>query len=450
MVKRRLCDWENYEAMLTELIEVLENYQPETSPSGFNVSVLNTFPFSLKQHQTAAQNNAEIIAQNSARLRESLQFTHHKIQPQKLRIGFISPDFREHAVGRLIYQLFPYFDRDRFEIYCYNTVDVDDNITQAVRSGCDVFVELAPLSTEAATRRIYEDGIQIMIDLAGYTIGHGSAILALQPAAIQAQWLGYPDTMGADFIQYYLGDRILITEKIAQNYTEEIIYLPHAFVASPLKISEKVMTRAEFGLPDDAFVFCCFNSHYKITPELFELWLRILEQVPHGVLWLASGSGMENLRSEAEKRGLEASRLIFAEKIPHEDYLARYALADLYLDTLIYNAGSTATAVLWSGLPMLTCPGHTNASRMGASICLAAGLETAICASTAEYEAKAVYLATHPPELAQLRQKLHQKLESRATYPPLFQVESFVRSLELAFEHMWTKFSSEEEITISN
>ena len=442
MVQLRLCDWENYEAKLAELAEVVENYQPETARYGFNPFILSTFPFSLAQHQTAAQNQAKIITQNITPIKEHLQFKHLKNQPPKLRIGFISPDFREHAVGRLIYQIFPYFDRDRFEIYCYNTVDVNDHITQEVRSSCDVFVDLSLLSTEVAAKRIYGDGIHIMIDLAGYTIGNGAAILALQPAPIQAQWLGYPDTMGAEFIQYYLGDRTLITDDIVQHYTEEIIYLPHAFVASPLKISEKVMTRAEFGLPDDAFVFCCFNSHYKITPELLELWLRILEQVPHSVLWLAAGTGMSNLRAEAQKRGLEASRLVFAEKIPHEEYLARYALADLYLDTLIYNAGSTAAAVLWSGLPMLTCPGNTNASRMGASICTAAGLEAGICANVAEYEQKAVYLATHPPELAQLRQKLQEKLESKATYPPLFQVESFVRSLESACHQMWNRFMS--------
>jgi len=248
-------------------------------------------------------------------------------------------------VGRLISQIFPHFDRDRLKIHAYSTVDVNDHITKEVRSGCDVFIDLSPLSTVAAARRIYDDGIDIMIDLAGYTIGHGAAILALQPAPVQTQWLGYPDTMGAEFMQYYLGDRTLITDEIAEHYTEEIIYLPHAFVASPLKISEKVMTRAEFGLPDDAFVFCCFNSHYKITPELFDLWLRILEQVPNSVLWLASGGGRENLCAEAKKRGLAENRLIFAEKIPHEEYLARYALVDLYLDTFIYNAGSTAACV---------------------------------------------------------------------------------------------------------
>ncbi|ELS03747.1 TIGR03032 family protein [Xenococcus sp. PCC 7305] len=437
MVKLRSCNWHNYERNLEQLLQTLENYLEQDSFPGVNIFALSAIPVPLHIHQAAAKSQAKTIAKTSNLLPQKINFQHHHNQPQKLRIGFISPDFREHAVGRLIQNIFPHFDRDRYEIYAYSTVDVNDHITQAVRSGCDVFVELAPLSAIAAAQRIHSDGIHIMIDLAGYTIGHGAAILDLQPAPVQAQWLGYPDTMGAEFMQYYLGDRTLITDEIAEHYTEEIIYLPHTFVASPLKISERVMTREEFGLPDDAFVFCSFNAHYKINPELFDAWLRILEQVPQSVLWLASGSGRDNLRAEAKKRGLAADRLIFAEKIPHEEYLARYALADLYLDTLIYNAGSTAAAVLWSGLPMLTCPGNTNASRMGASICLAGGLETAICNSLEEYEQKAVYLATHPQELAQIRQNLQATLTDETSYPPLFRVTDFVRSLEAACEQMW-------------
>ena len=227
-----------------------------------------------------------------------------------------------------------------------------------------------------------------MIDLAGYTIGHGANILALQPAPIQMQWLGYPNTMGADFIQYYLADRTLITDEIAEHYAEKIIYLPHTFVASPLPISKRKMTPVEFGLPEDAFVFCSFNSHYKINPQQFAVWMNILEAVPNSVLWLSKGIGEQNLINEAQKRGIAPNRLIFAEKIVHDQYLARYGLADLYLDTFIYNAGSTAAAVLWSGLPMLTCLGEHNASRMGASICRSAGLEEGICETIDEYQEK--------------------------------------------------------------
>ncbi|MDJ0677683.1 MAG: TIGR03032 family protein [Calothrix sp. MO_167.B42] len=433
------CNWEDYNSRMRELIASLESHLANPTDNFLSPFALSALPVSLQQHQDLATAKAKEISLQVAEIKERLQFKFSKNQPKKLRIGYISPDFREHAVGRLIYQIFQHHNRNEFEIYAYHTVDVDNYITQQVRSGCDVFVDISCLSSEDAAKRIYSDGIHILIDLAGYTIDNAE-ILALQPAPIQAQWLGYPNTMGADFVQYYLGDRILITPEIAQHYTEEIIYLPHAFVASPLPISDKPMIRAEFGLPEDAFVFCCFNAHYKITPQLFDVWMRILEQVPNGVLWLASGSGMENLRSEAKKRGCNPNRLIFAEKIPHDEYLARYRLADLYLDTFIYNAGSTATAVLQSGLPLLTCCGNTNASRMGASICTAAASENTICNSVIEYEQKAVHLATHSSELSQIRLSLQEKLQCQTTYPPLFQVKDFVLTLESAFVQMWQKF----------
>ena len=433
------CNWQDYNRRIKELIASLETHLGNPTDDFLSPFALSALPVSLQQHQALATAKAKEISFQVAEIKQRLQFKFSKNQPQKLRIGYISPDFREHAVGRLIYQIFQYHNRNQFEIYAYHTVDVDDYITQQVRQGCDVFVDISSLSSEAAAKRIYGDGVHILIDLAGYTIDNATT-LALQPAPIQAQWLGYPNTMGADFIQYYLGDRTLITPEIAQHYTEEIIYLPHAFVASPLPISDKPMTRAEFGLPEDAFVFCCFNAHYKITPELFDVWMRILEQVPNGVLWLASGSGVENLRSEAKKRSFNVNRLIFAEKIPHDEYLARYRLADLYLDTFIYNAGSTAAAVLQSGLPLLTCCGNSNASRMGASICTAAGLESTICNTADEYEQKAVYLATHRKELSQIRLSLEEKLQCQTTYPSLFRVEEFVLTLESAFEQMWQKF----------
>ena len=438
-INRKLCNWENYHFCIQESIELVTAHltNPKSIISPFSLS---TFPVPLELHQAFAKKKAEGINLKVAPIKERLKFQHSTNQPQKLRIGYISPDFRNHAVGRLIYQIFSHHDRSQFEIYGYTTVDMDDHITKEIRSRCDVFVDLSPLSTEAAARRIYSDGIHILIDLAGYTIGNGANTLALQPAPIQAQWLGYPDTMGAEFMQYYLGDRTLITPEIAQHYTEEIIYLPHTFVASPLTIADKVMTRSEFGLPEDAFVFCCFNSHYKITPEVFDVWMRILQQVPNSILWLGSGQGQDNLIAEAKQRGIAANRLIFAEKIPHDEYLARYSLVDLYLDTFIYNAGSTAAAVLWTGLPLLTHPGNTNASRMGASICAAAELESMICTTIEEYEQKAVHLATNPEQLAQIRQELQEKLQSETTYPPLFQVEHFVRSLENAFQQMWQKF----------
>lgn len=437
----KLCNWQGYEERNQEVIRLVEAHltHPKSIFSPLNLSA---FPVPLSLHQAFAKTFAADIIQKAAATKQRLNFQHRRTTPKKLRLGYISPDFRDHAVGRLIYQIFECHNRDQFEIYAYSTVDVEDHITQKVRAGCDVFVDLSPLSTEAAGRRIYSDGIHILIDLAGYTMGHGAAILALQPAPIQAQFLGYPDTMGAEFIPYAIADAWLITPEIAASYTEAIAYLPHAFVASPLEISPKPMTRAEFGLPEEAFVCCCFNSHYKINPPVFDVWMNILRQVPDAVLWLSGGNETieQNLRAEAKKRGIEPERIIFATKLPQDEYLARYALADLYLDTLIYNAGSTAAAVLWAGLPLLTCPGETYASRMGASICAAAGFEEMICENVVEYERRAVYLATHPQELAEIRYRLQEKLKSPSDRPTLFQVEAFVRSLESACQMMWQNY----------
>ena len=317
----KLCNWQGYEERNQEVIRLVEAHL--TNPKSiFTPFTLNAFPVPLSLHQAFAKTFASgIIQRAAAATKQRLNFQHRRTTLKKLRLGYISPDFRDHAVGRLIYQIFAYHNREQFEVYGYSTVDVEDHITQKVRSGCDVFVDLSPLSTEAAARRIYSDGIHILIDLAGYTIGHGAPILALQPAPIQAQFLGYPDTMGAEFIQYAIADSWLITPEIAESYTEAIAYLPHAFVASPLEISPKPMTRDEFSLPEEAFVCCCFNSHYKINPPVFDVWMNILQQMPHAVLWLSGGNEIveQNLRAEAKKRGIEPERIIFATKLPQAE-----------------------------------------------------------------------------------------------------------------------------------
>lgn len=433
IIYRRLCDWSDYDRRLQAIIDYTQS-PSKTSPGAINPFVLSSFPLSLSLHRSAAREFALNIQQSAAKTRERLNFQHLHAPTPKLRVGYISPDFREHAVGRLVHDMFQYHDREKFEVYVYSTVDFNDHITQHIRQHCDVFVDLAFLSTEAAAKRIYADGIQILIDLAGYTVNNGSEILALQPAPIQAQFMGYPDTMGADFIQYAIVDRWLISPEIAASYTEEIIYLPHAFVASPLEISDRAMTRSEFGIPESAFVFCCFNSHYKIEPEVFGVWMEILIAVPHAVLWLTGGTPriMANLRSHAARHGIDPARLIFTEKLLHAEYMARYRLADLYLDTFIYNAGSTATAALWAGVPLLTKLGDTNASRMGASICAAAGLEDLICDRAETYLQKAIHLATHPQELAEIRKNLQENRDRL----PLFDLKGFIRSLEVELQQI--------------
>jgi len=438
----KICDWEDYELKTAQFIQSVQKYLNQETAYSPSPLALSSFPVSLELHRQFAESLSRATVEKMATIKAGCNFAYPP-NTDKLKIGYISPDFREHAVGKIVKNMFSSHDRVRFEIHAYSTIDYNDAITETIRNGCDYFVNISAMTAEAAARKINADGIHILIDLAGRTIGNGEEILALQPAPIQAYFLGYPDTMGADFIQYAIGDNWLITPEIAQTYTEEIIYLPHAFFSSSMEISERTMTKAEFGIPDDAFVFCCFNSHYKITPDLFDIWMRILVgtrqcRVP-SILWLTGGSEtlIANLRREAEKRGIDGNRLFFTEKLPNSEYLSRYRLADLFLDTFIYNGGSTAISALYAGCPVLTRPGKTNASRMGASICAAAKLNSLICSSSQEYEKQAIYLATHPRSLGYYRRQLSKNRDQL----PLFNVRGFVQTLENALGQMWETYT---------
>lgn len=430
-VKVNLCDWENYDHFVQDLINSTTQYIQEDK-KGFTLAPfqLNALPIPPELSLAVAQKHALGIEKSIAEKKP--QFIYSQ-KTDKLRVGYVSPDFYSHAVGRLIYQIFENHNREAFEIFGYNLLNVNDEITETIRIGCDEFRDLSQLSPLEAAEQINRDGIDILIDLAGYT-GYGKPeILAYQPAPIQASFLGYPNTMGANFIQYLLTDQWVVPPELAQYYSEEILYLPDQFIASEMEISSQPLTRAEFGLPEDSFVFCCFNRHFKITPDLFAVWMGILQQVEGSVLWLSEPITEEvinNLHKKAAASGVAPERLIFAKKQPHPEYLARLQLADLALDTWIYSGGSTTVAALWAGVPVLTKPGLTNASRMGASICASGGLPEMIAHSPEEYEQKAIDWATHPQQLQPLRQRL------KARDAPLFNISGFVSCLEKAFQQM--------------
>jgi uncharacterized protein (TIGR03032 family) len=435
-LKLILCQWDNYHQRIQTLKARIFTHLNSEPPTPLQPLILSHFPFPLKLHQTVAQAWVRPIISAMNETKALCAFKHN-IQPTpKLRIGYVSADFRQHPVGILIAQIFQHHDRTQFEVYGYNLVDAKDEFTAQIAAGCDVFVNIADLSTEAAARRIHADGIHILIDLLGYTTHSRPEIFALQPAPIQIQYLGYPDTMGADFIQYILADRWLIPPDLAPYYSEEVLELPHAFVSSSLEISETPITRADFGLPADSFVYCCFNRTNKFDPHCFQIWMQILAQVPNSVLWLIETSPQvtQTLRQIAQQSGISPERLIFTKYLPFAEYLAAYRLADLFLDTFIYNAGATAVHAFWSGLPLLTCPGETFASRMAASICAAAGLEQLICDNWSSYEQQAVHFANHPQDLADIRAVLQNKEQL-----PLFQIQEWVSQLESVYHKVWQK-----------
>jgi len=282
--------------------------------------------------------------------------------------------------------------------------------------------------------------IDIAVDLNGFTDHARTGIFALRPAPVQVNYLGYPATMGASYIDYIIADRIVIPHEQHDAYAEKVVYLPHCYQANDAtrRIAERTPTRAEVGLPEGDFVFCSFNNSYKITPAVFDVWMRLLRSIGGSALWLLEGNPAvpSNLRREAESRGVAASRLVFAPKVPLAEHLARHRCADLFLDTQPWNAHTTGSDALWAGLPLLTCVGTTFAGRVAASLLHALGMDDLVASSLADYEALALQLARDPMRLAETKQKL---ARNRDTHP-LFDTDRSRRAIESAYAEMCARY----------
>jgi predicted O-linked N-acetylglucosamine transferase (SPINDLY family) len=433
-----LCHWDDFEPRVQTLTERIQNHLNTPGSPRLAPLSLSSFPVPIELHTALNRHWGQTITQTMAELKTHCAFTPRLTPKEKIRLGYLSGDFRSHAVGSLIAQIFQYHDRATFEVYAYSLADTEDEITTIIQNGCDAFVNIATLSVEEGARRIYHDQIDILIDLAGYTTFCRPEILALQPAPIQIQYLGYPDTMGAEFIQYILTDHWIIPPELAPHYTERVIELPHAFVTAPQEISSNVPTRSALGLPEQGFVYCCFNRTDKFDPHLFTAWMHILQQVPESVLWLSEVTPeiSATLGQKAQAQGIDPQRLVFSPRLPMSEFLAICQRADLFLDTFTYNAGATAICGLQAGLPLLTCPGETFASRMVASICASVGLESLICDSPQTYEQQAIYLGTHPETVKTIRDRLLQEKDEL----PLFQPEQWVNNLDSVLQKLWQDF----------
>lgn len=402
----------------------------------------------MRQH-TSALAMIGLSEDPAAQLAAAHQYVSHKLnhnvpklapkkpyKHSKLRIGHLSSDFCLHPVAMLTVELFELHDRDKFEIYGFDWSREDGSkLRQRVISAMDHFERIHNLSDEAAAKLIRECEIDILVDLQGQTLGARANILAYRPAPIQITYLGLPATTGLPSIDYVIADRFLIPETATPFYSEKPLYLPDVYqVCDRQRQSGPVPTRAGCGLPAEGFVFCSFNNNYKYTPEMFGTWMRILQRVPGSVLWLLADNpwAQENLRREALALGVAEDRLIFAPRVSPEDYLARYAVADLFLDSYPFNGGTTANDALWMGLPVLTRTGQTFASRMAGALLTAAGLPELITYDLATFEEKAVALADNPPECQRLRAHLQQVRESGV----LFDTPRFVKNLEHAFTQL--------------
>jgi protein O-GlcNAc transferase len=447
-IRLKLADWHNYAERVAEIIASTKSHLERPQSVGLPPLTLAAFPVPIDLQLAVARHHAQFQTQLVKGIQVDWPSVSHELTPARLRIGYVSPDFRCHAVGTLIHEMFQYHHRPDFEIFAYSLVPVDDAWTATIRQGCDHYINVAYQSPLSIAQRIQADGIQILVDLAGYTTNSCTSIFALQPAPIQVQYLGYPGTMGADFIQYIVADEQIIPLELTEYYHEEVIDLPHAWCSSPMEIAPTTTTRADWGLPLTSTVFCCFNAIYKIDPTVFASWMRILQQVPGSVLWLADSSQplvVERLRQKAVLLGVDPNRLVFAPNLPHAEYLARYRLADLFLDTFIYNAGATAIGALWTGLPVLTCPGETYVSRMGSGLCDAVGMPELICDSIEQYEQIAIELGNHPDLIRSLKDKLALSVVDT----PLFKPQLFIGQLERSFRQIWRAYVNEINHRIS-
>jgi predicted O-linked N-acetylglucosamine transferase (SPINDLY family) len=307
---------------------------------------------------------------------------------------------------------------------------------QRLKAGADRFVDVRNKTDREIAALAREMEIDIAVDLKGITVGHRIGIFAHRAAPIQVNYLGYPGTIGAPYMDYIVADRVIVPEESEKHYSEELVIMPGSYQVNDRKrkVSDRKFTRAELGLPEDAIVFCCFNNNFKIMPYIFDVWMNIMHSVPNSVLWLIADNptAAENLQWEAERRGIEKKRLVFAERIAPEEHLARHTHADLFLDTYPYNAHTTASDALWVGLPVITCPGETFASRVAASLLTAMDLKELIFENLYEVEQTAIALAKDPARLAALKEKV---LKNRAK-SSLFDTDAFARNIEAGYQQM--------------
>jgi protein O-GlcNAc transferase len=433
--KMWICQWDNLDEECQSLISSIRSHKANATPFGF-LAVSH----SSEDQMTCAESWISKSCPASAAAWRGERYDH-----DRLRVAYLSADFGDHPVSYLMAGVFEQHDRERFETIAVSLgPDNAGEMRQRLRAAFDRFIDVGSQSNEEIASLLRTLEVDIVVDLMGYTAGARTAILANRPAPIQVNYLGYPGTMGAGFMDYLIADPTLIPPAQQKDYVEKIAYLPDSYLPNDdLKrtISDRVFERAEFGLPEHGFVFCCFNNSYKLTPGVFDCWARILKAVEGSVLWLSAVNppAMSNLKKEISARGVNPDRLVFARQLAlSADHLARLRVAGLFLDTLPYNAHTTASDALWAGLPVLTQIGETFAGRVAASLLNALGLTELITHSQGEYEKTAIDLATNPARLALIKDKLARNRMSA----PLFNTKAFTRNIEAVYTAMHQRYQA--------
>jgi protein O-GlcNAc transferase len=423
-VARILCDWKRT-AMLTP--RLLEN-----APGGralIQPFVLMGYSDDAALLRRCAENYVHHVASAQPPLSDRKAYGHDRI-----RLAYLSADFHQHPTAQLLVELFERHDRDRFEITAIAFGPDDGSALRArLKKAFDHFEDVRGKSDLEVAEMLRAREIDIAVDLSGHTAGARPGILAWRPAPVQVNYLVYPGTSGARFMDVILADRIVLPADQQPFFSEKILHLPDCYQANDAtRIIPPAPSRAEAGLPDSGFVFCCFNNSWKIAPAVFDIWMRLLSQVDGSLLWLLDGPHAENLRAEAQARGIDPARLIFAPKLAPDQHLARHQLADLFLDTLPYNAHTTCSDALWAGLPVVTCYGNSFTGRVAASLLKAIDLPELVTPSLGKYEELALELAQNPALLNATREKLARN----RTATPLFDSERFRKNIEAAYEGM--------------
>ncbi|HTV35717.1 MAG TPA: tetratricopeptide repeat protein [Xanthobacteraceae bacterium] len=438
-LKMLCCDWGQLDAVVESIEKDLQERAAPVEPFGYQ-AVAN----SARSFQRCVEiYTADKYPRSPAPLWRGEKYSHRKI-----RIGYVSGEFRAHVVCFLMAELFELHDKNRFELYAFdNGRDDGSDVRARINRAFDRVIEIGHLDDLQAASAIRKEEIDILVNLNGYFGDERTGVFSRKPAPVQVNYLGFTATIGADYIDYIIADAYVVPPQSRPFYTEKVVSLPDTYQANDTKrpLAALAPTRTQLGLPEAGFVFCCFCNTFKITPQIFDVWMRLLQGVDGSVLWLLENHPVssQNLRREAKQRGIAPERLVFAPSIKYADYLSRYRAADLFLDTFPFNGGATASDALWAGLPVLTCSGEPFTARMAGSLLGAVDLPELITSSLADYEALALKLARDRALLASIREKLARNRDTC----PLFKSERFTRHLEAAYQTMWERSQRGEQAT---
>ena len=425
-----VCNWTNYEKFVDQINTQIINDKKGAEPFGYQ---------GIAHSERLLLKCAKIYSRDKFPARDGMKKEHIRAY-NKIRIGYLCGEFRMHATSILMTRVWELHEKSKFEIFAFDTGWDDRSVyRKRIMNSFDYYFDISRLPDSDVAKLIKDNQIDVLINLNGYFGQLRQGVFAYKPAPIQVNYLGFPGTLGAPYIDYLIADKIVLPETSKEFYTEKIVYLPNSYQANDnqREVAQKEFSRSELGLPENSFIFCCFNNSYKITPLTFKLWTKILSKVPNSILWLLVDNPVtkKNLINEACKFGIDSNRLVFTGRLTPAEHLARHSVADLFLDTLPYNAHTTCSDALWSHLPVITLVGNTFPGRVSASLLHAIGMPELITNSEEEYEALAIALATDPPRLKIIKKEL----ENNRLTMPLFDSHLFTKNIEKAYIKMYER-----------